>query len=100
MSLPITVKRPLQAQSCGADYITFGPIFDTPSKAGILKPTGIEEIQKLKKEINIPLVALGGINEKNVETVLERRADGIAVISSIIQADDPEEAARCLCNKI
>ena len=93
-------QEALQAQEYGADYITFGPIFDTPSKAGLLKPTGIEEIRKLKKEINIPLVAVGGINEKNVESVLNGGADGIAVISSIMQADNPEDAARCLCNKI
>jgi len=93
-------QEALQAQEYGADYITFGPIFDTPSKAGLLKPTGVEEMQKLKKEIHIPIVALGGINEKNVESVLKGGADGIAVISSIMQADDPEDAARCLCNKI
>ena len=93
-------QEALQAQEYGADYITFGPIFDTPSKAGLLKSTGVEAIQKLKKEINIPIVALGGINENNAEAVLDGGADGIAVISSIMQADNPEDAARCLCNKI
>ena len=93
-------QEALQAQSCGADYITFGPVFDTPSKAGLLKPVGVEEIQKLKNEIDLPIVAVGGINEKNVEAVLDGGADGIAVISSIMQADNPEGAARCLCNKI
>src|SRR3989339_974197 len=93
-------QEALQAQEYGADYITFGPIFDTPSKAGLLKPTGVEEIQKLKNEIDLPIVAVGGINEKNVESVLNGGADGIAVISSIMQADNPEDAARCLCNKI
>jgi len=93
-------QEALQAQDNGADYITFGPVFDTPSKAGLLKPTGVEEIQKLKKEIHIPIVALGGINGKNVENVLTGGADGIAVISSIMQADDPEDAARGLCKKI
>src|SRR3989339_448971 len=93
-------QEALQAQEYGADYITFGPIFDTPSKAGLLKPTGVEEIQKLKNEIDLPIVAVGGINEKNVESVLNGGADGIAVISSIMQADNPEATARCLCNKI
>lgn len=93
-------QEALQAQSCGADYITFGPIFDTPSKAGLLKPTGVEEIRKLKNEIDLPIVALGGINEKNVETVLDEGADGIAVISNIMQAENPEDVARCLCKKI
>src|SRR3990167_7377831 len=93
-------QEALQAQEYGADYITFGPVFDTPSKAGLLKPTGVEEIQKLKREIHIPVVALGGINERNVEAVLEGGADGVTVISSIMQADNPEDAARYLCNKI
>lgn len=93
-------QEALQARDCGADYITFGPVFDTPSKSGLLKPTGAEAIRDLKNEVKIPVVALGGINEKNVEAVLERGADGIAVISSIMQADNPEDAARCLCNKI
>ena len=93
-------QEALQALEYGADYITFGPIFDTPSKAGLLKPVGVEEIQKLKNEIDLPIVAVGGINGKNVESVLMGGADGIAVISSIMQADNPEGAARCLCNKI
>ena len=93
-------QEALQAQEYGADYITFGPIFDTPSKAGLLKPVGVEEIQKLKNEIDLPIVGVCGINGKNVESVLKGGADGIAVISSIMQADDPEDAARCLYNKI
>jgi len=93
-------QEALQAQDYGADYITFGPVFETPSKAGFLNPTGPEEIRKLKNKVEIPVIALGGINEKNVETVLNEGADGIAVISSIMQADDPEDAARCICNKI
>ena len=93
-------QEALQALEYGADYITFGPIFDTPSKAGLLKPVGVEEIQKLKNEIDLPIVAVGGINGKNVESVLMGGADGIVIISSIMQADNPEEAARCLYNKI
>jgi len=90
----------LQARDYGADYITFGPVFDTPSKAGLLKPIGPEEIQSLKSEVTMPIIALGGINEKNVETVLNKGADGIAVISSIMHADNPEDAAKCLYRKI
>ncbi|MDG6027492.1 MAG: thiamine phosphate synthase [Candidatus Brocadia sp.] len=93
-------EEALQAQSCGADYITFGPVFDTPSKAGLLKPTGVAEIQKLKREIHIPVVALGGINKDNAGSVLRNGADGIAVISSIMNADNPEGTARGLFNKI
>lgn len=93
-------QEALQARDYGADYITFGPIFDTPSKAGLLKPTGPGETQKLKSEVKTPLIAVGGINENNVKSVLDNGADGIAVISSIMHADDPEDSARCLYKKI
>lgn len=93
-------QEALHARDYGADYITFGPVFDTPSKAGLLKPTGAEEIQSLKSNVTMPIIAVGGINEKNVETVLARGADGIAVISSIMYAGNPEDAARSLCKKI
>ena len=93
-------QEALQARNIGADYITFGPIYDTPSKTGILEPCGPEKILELKKEIKIPIIAIGGINEKNVEAVLNEWADGIAVISSIMNAHNPEEAARCLYKKI
>src|SRR3989338_10358226 len=56
-------QEALQAQEYGADYITFGPIFDTPSKARFLNPTGPEEIRKLKNKVEIPVITLGGINK-------------------------------------
>ncbi|TLD43058.1 MAG: Thiamin-phosphate pyrophosphorylase [Candidatus Jettenia ecosi] len=95
-----TIQEALQAQENKADYITFGPVFTTPSKAGLLNPVGPDEIQKLKNKVHIPVVALGGIHEGNVEAVLDKGADGIAVISSIMYADNPENAARSLSHKI
>lgn len=90
----------MQARNYKADYITFSPIFSTPSKLGIVGPVGPEEIRKIKNEINMPVIALGGIHEGNAETVLEKGADGIAVISSIMQADSPEDTARRLYERI
>ena len=93
-------KEALQAQNFGADYITFGPIYNTPSKVGLLEPTGPDEIQNLKREIKIPIIALGGINEDNIKDILDNGADGVAVISSIMNADNPERVTICLSNKI
>ncbi|MBI5306769.1 MAG: thiamine phosphate synthase [Planctomycetes bacterium] len=93
-------QEALQARNNGADYITFGPVFYTPSKAGILTPVGVEALRRLKDEIRLPIVALGGINEGNVEAVLESGVEGIAVISSILSADDAEKASRGLFDKI
>ncbi|MGQ3684713.1 MAG: thiamine phosphate synthase [Candidatus Loosdrechtia sp.] len=90
----------LVAQENGADYITFSPIFTTSSKSGLLEPVGPDAIRDLKSEITIPVIALGGINERNAEMVLMRGADGVAVISDIILADNPEDAAKSLYNKI
>jgi thiamine-phosphate pyrophosphorylase len=66
----------------------------------LLEPTGPGEIQNLKREIKIPIIALGGINEDNIKDVLDNRADGVAVISSIMNADNPERVAIFLSNKI
>lgn len=93
-------QEALQARDYGADYITFGPIFNTPSKNGLLLPVGTETIRKLKNEVKIPIIALGGIHKNNIESVLYDGADGIAVISSIMHDDNPEEATRCLYEKI
>lgn len=93
-------QEALQAKDYGADYITLGPVFETPSKSGLLQPTGTGEMQNIKNEVKIPVIALGGINVENVEAVLAAGADGIAVISSIMYADDPEEAAKSLYKKI
>ena len=89
-------QEALQAWKDGADYITFGPVFYTPSKAGILDPVGVEALRGLKDEVHAPIVALGGINEGNLEAVLESGVEGIAVISSILSADDAEKASRGL----
>lgn len=90
----------LQAWNDGADYITFGPVFYTPSKVGLLDPVGVEALRGLKDEVHAPIVALGGINEGNVDAVLESGVAGIAVISSILSADDAEKASRGLFDKI
>lgn len=93
-------REALQAWKDGADYVTFGPVFHTPSKAGILDPVGVEALRGLKDEVHAPIVALGGIHEGNVEAVLESGVAGVAVISSILSADDAEKASRGLLDKV
>ncbi|MBI3754141.1 MAG: thiamine phosphate synthase [Deltaproteobacteria bacterium] len=78
----------------GADFITFGPIFYTPSKAEYGEPLGIEAIKNIKTEIKIPVFAIGGIKKENVKDVMQKGADGIAVISAVIAAEDAGKAVR------
>ena len=89
-----------RAESSGADYISISPIFDTANKDYFIKPLGVGEIGKIKEHINIPVIALGGINENNVEKVLKNGADGIAVISAILLSDSPEQAATRICREM
>lgn len=81
------------AEDEGADFITFGPVYSTPSKARFGPPVGLEELKKAKKEIEIPVFGLGGIKSGNIDAVLQAKADGVAVISAILAAPDIQGAA-------
>ena len=89
-----SVQEAQDAEARGADFITYGPIFETPSKAQYGKPLGKSTIREVKYPINIPLFALGGIKSANVLQVLAAGADGVALISSVLAADDITAAAR------
>ncbi|AAR33918.1 thiamine phosphate synthase [Geobacter sulfurreducens] len=80
----------------GADFITFGPVYPTPSKAAYGEPVGIDQLAATTKEIHIPVFALGGIKEANIPEALAAGAAGVALISAIIADPDPRERARAL----
>ena len=94
------LQEAAMAESSGADYVTISPIFDTAYKDYFIEPLGTEEIRKIKEEVDIPVIALGGINENNVSDVLENGADGIAVISAILQSENPGQSASRLYKEI
>ena len=78
----------VSAEKQGADYLLLGHIFETDCKKG-LPPRGIELIKTIKKNVTIPVIALGGISPKNIRKVIEAGADGAAVMSTIMSAEDP-----------
>ncbi len=83
------------AEAAGADYIGFGPIFKTSTKdAGETK--GVENLAVIKRSVSIPVVAIGGINQANIEFVARAGADGAAVISGVVAAPDIRLAAEHL----
>jgi thiamine-phosphate pyrophosphorylase len=87
----------LAAQQDGADFITFGPVYHTPSKASYGDPVGLVKLAETTKVLRIPIFALGGISPDNVGEVITCGAHGIALISAIIAADQPgHEAAKLL----
>jgi thiamine-phosphate pyrophosphorylase len=82
------VVEALKAEADGADFITFGPVFETPSKMQYGKPVGVDQLEGVSRKINIPVFALGGIKKENVEQVLECGAYGVSLISGILAATD------------
>ena len=85
------------AQDMGADFITYGPVYYTPSKAAYGPPAGLDSLGEVAILLRIPIFAIGGINSGNVRAVISAGCRGIALISAIIAADDPRlEAERLL----
>jgi len=90
----------LRAFDAGADYVTFSPIYETPSKAGILRPVGLEALARVVGESPGPVIALGGIDESNLSQVLQAGAHGVAVIRAIFGNASPREATTGLVRAI
>lgn len=94
------LERALDAQENGADFITFSPIYFTPSKAPYGEPLGTERLAEACRLLSIPVFALGGIKKDKVRTIIDHGAHGIALISAILAAEDPERAAREMLEQI
>jgi thiamine-phosphate pyrophosphorylase len=81
-----TVAQAILAQEGEADYIGFGPLYGTSTKdAG--RPKGIKALKEVRKHVNIPIVAIGGITWENINEVLDAGADSCAVVSGILSGD-------------
>jgi len=88
------------ADAVQPSYIACGPIFPTTSKVMSFAPQGIEQLKHWRRTLNYPLVAIGGITQERLLGVLETGVNGIALISAITKADDPEMAARRLLTTV
>ena len=78
----------LEAESVGADYLGVSPIFQTATKPDAGKPAGIRLIEELRAEVDIPLVAIGGINHDNASEVVRAGADGLCAISCVVTREN------------
>jgi thiamine-phosphate pyrophosphorylase len=96
MILGVSTHNPDQARRArddGADYVAVGSMFPTGSKIGF-ELVGPELLRRVRADIPVPLVAIGGITRDNVGQVIEAGADAVAVISAIGSARDPAAAVR------
>lgn len=78
-----------QAEGDGADFVTFGPIYATPSKATYGEPLGLARLAEVTRILTIPVFALGGVKISTVHDVLSAGARGVALISAVIAAKNP-----------
>ena len=92
-----SIEQAVKADKEDVDYITIGPIYKTRSKDYTVGTSIIKEIiNKIKK----PLIAIGGLNDLNIDSVLEQGVKSIAVISTVVSSDDVKEAVKELVKKI
>jgi thiamine-phosphate pyrophosphorylase len=88
-----SVQDAVEAENGGADYLGVSPIYATPTKTDTAPPLGIQGLREIKNRVKIPLVGIGGLNNSNAAEVIRNGADGVAVVSAIVAAEDPETAA-------
>ncbi len=95
-----SIEDAIRAEKEGADYIGVSPVFATPTKTDTALPLGLEGLCAMRAAVRIPLVAIGGIQLHNAREVIRAGADGLAVVSAIVSADSPREAAAALRREI
>ncbi len=83
----------------GVDYISVGAVFPTSTKKDVVL-INLSEIKKIKKQVSLPLIAIGGINENNLKEVLESGVKGIAISKAIMKAKDPKKKTKEILKKI
>lgn len=88
------------AEKNGADYLGVSPIYATPTKSDTAPPLGLGGLAAIRKSVRLPLVGIGGLNRSNSGAVIRGGADGVAVVSAIVAADDPAAAATDLLQVI
>ncbi len=76
------------AEDDGADYLGVAPIFATKTKHDAGKPCGVKLLVQIRKEVSLPLVAVGGINLSNARLVLQAGAQGLCAIGAVLQKKD------------
>ena len=93
-----TVEEAVKAENDGANYLGVGAMFATNTKTDA-KIVTLDTLKKIRAAVKIPIVAIGGINLETVEKIKPAQIDGVAVVSAILAAENPEVAAFNLSEK-
>lgn len=97
---PATLVDALQAPRLGADYLGVGPVYGTSSKSDAGAAVGVRRIEEVCRLVDIPVVGIGGIEPDNAPAVIHAGAAGVAVISSVVAADDVCAATKLLAQSV
>ncbi len=97
-----TVAAAVTAEENGADYLGVGAVYATSSKNvdADQQAIGLDTLTEITEAVDIPIVGIGGVTPDRAADVVEAGADGVAVISAITAADDPEDATRGLVEAV
>ena len=95
-----TLEQARDAEQLDVDYLGLSPVFATETKTDLAKPLGLDGISQIRSESRHHLVAIGGISHENAAKVMTAGADGLAVVSAICSAADPQQASQQLLQKM
>ncbi len=90
----------LEAERAGADFITLGPIYPTPSKLKYGPPIGIETLKDVVRHVRISVIGIGGIRFENMAEVMDAGAAGIAVVSAVLTARNVRSTTGKMCRTL
>ncbi|MEM7537695.1 MAG: thiamine phosphate synthase [Chloroflexota bacterium] len=91
-----TMDEVIEAEDFDVAYLGVSPIFETPTKTDTKGSWGLDGLRQVRSRSRHPLVAIGGLNAINMQSVIQAGADSVAVVSAICAATDPQQAARTL----
>ena len=89
-----TIEQARASERLGVDYLGVGPVFATATKLDAAPPLGVAGVAEIRAITRHAIVAIGGMGLENARQAIESGADGVAVVSAICAADDPERSAR------
>lgn len=89
-----SLNEVIEAEGQGADFITFGPLYQTPSKMSYGMPVGLDALKDVRRRVSMPILGIGGINLDNISDVMATGADGVAMIRGILAEGDISNTVR------
>ena len=91
-----SLEEAKEAERNGADFVLFGPVYFTPSKAPYGAPQGLAPLKEIVENVALPVYAIGGITAANIADTMASGSRGVALISAIISAENPTAATKTI----